>query len=179
MESDGASEAHELQAALLSEYFIRAKIASAAHGAAEGVNRTLEKQSTLAQTTILSVLTLSHLGAWGFEGSAALMIFSGVLSFVGAIIGGFKSVYRYGAKEAAHHATAGNYADVAADIKSFKASDDYADHEERSVFATVTHEKLKIYDALATAIGGAYLDDAKAAINRGPFPQSKRDKKAD
>ena len=154
---------------LLHNYLYDSKCKASAHDSAEGVQRRRDKTSSWSQSImglvvgVLQVATWNNVDECGSSSNIALIAVSVALSFLAAGIGITRGVWRFSAKEAAHHTTAGNYADVVSDIELFLTGD-MSDLQLVRHFVELIHERLDIHDASAAAIGPKYIHEAKRGI---------------
>jgi hypothetical protein len=159
---------------LLNKYLYEAKYKSVAHGRAEGRHRKLDKLTSWTQSILSLVVGITSLSTWnnvddcGDSTNLALIITSIVLSFTAAGIGATRGTWKFAGKESAHHQTAGNYADMVTDIELF-LTNDLSDLSMLKHFVDVTHERLDIHDASATAVADHYITAAKAVV---PYPKN-------
>ena len=164
---------HSRLTKLLRKYLYEAQCKAAAHAEAESYNRRINKTTSASQMItslavgVLGVAAYNNVDECGSSTNIGLIATSVGLSFAASAVGVFRSIWRFASKEANHHTTSGNFADIASDIVLFFASN--TDDVELSHFVEMTHERLDIYNASAASIANKYIDCAKARIE---FPKN-------
>ncbi len=162
------------QLKLLRKYLYEVTYKSTAHGKAEADNRKKNKYTAFSQALLSAVVGVLGVAAWnnvdecGSSTNIALIASGIALSFTASAVGIVRSVWRFSTKEANHHASAGNFSDVASDIELFLAGN-LSDLELIKHFVDTTHERLDIYNDCAAGIGSNYTEAAKTAT---PYPKN-------